>query len=123
MIIGRQVIPAVYSNDPVVIQAAASLLIIVAIYQIVDCTQATMIGALRGYKDTRVPAVYSFIGYWVLAMPLGAALCFGYVGESYGVNGFWIGMAVGLMVVALLIGRRLFITSGDNNRILKFAGI
>ncbi len=30
-----------------------------------------MIGALRGYKDTRVPMIYSFVGYWVFAMPTG----------------------------------------------------
>jgi MATE family multidrug resistance protein len=123
LITGRHFIPVIYSNDVQVIEAASTLLIIVAIYQIVDCTQATMTGALRGYKDTRLPAVFSFIGYWVLALPLGAALGYGYFGEAWGVNGFWIGMATGLAIVALLIGRRLYVTSHDESRILSFSGI
>ena len=123
LIAGRNLIPTIYSGDPVVIQAAATLLIIVALYQIVDCTQATMIGALRGYKDTRIPAVFSFVGYWVLALPLGVVLGYGYFVESYGVYGFWSGMAVGLFVVAVLVGRRLYTTANDSDRILAFSRI
>jgi MATE family multidrug resistance protein len=106
-----------------VLQLASSLLIIVAIYQIVDCTQATMVGALRGYKDTRIPAIYSFIGYWVLALPLGLVLGYGYIGEPMGVYGFWLGLGLGLFIVSLLAGRRLYLTSQDDERILKFAQI
>ena len=123
LILGRHLLPTIYSSDMAVIEMAATLLIIVAVYQIVDCTQATMIGALRGYKDTRLPAIFSFIGFWVLALPLGMALGFGYFGEQYGVFGFWSGMALGLFVVALLVGWRLYQTSADEQRILKFASI
>ncbi|HIL83639.1 MAG TPA: MATE family efflux transporter [Pseudomonadales bacterium] len=123
LISGRHVITGLYSNDPVVLQLAASLLIIVAIYQIVDCPQATMVGALRGYKDTRIPAIYSFVGYWVLALPLGLVLGYGYIGEPMGVYGFWLGLGLGLFVVSLLAGRRLYLTSQDDERILKFAQI
>lgn len=123
LISGRHFLPTFYSSDPAVLQVAASLLIIVAVYQLVDCTQATMIGALRGYKDTRVPAIYSFIGYWVIALPLGAALGFGYLGEPMGVYGFWSGLGLGLFIVAVLAGWRLYVTSGDEGRILAFSRI
>ena len=120
---GAWISPTADSITPMASRMAATLLIIVAVYQIVDCTQATMIGALRGYKDTRLPAIFSFIGFWVLALPLGMALGFGYFGEQYGVFGFWSGMALGLFVVALLVGWRLYQTSADEQRILKFASI
>ena len=123
LILGRRLIPLIYSGDPMVVEVASTLLIIVAIYQIVDCTQATMTGALRGYKDTRVPAIYSFVGYWILALPLGIVLGYGYLRVNYGVYGFWVGMAVGLFVVAMLIGRRLYNTSNNDQRILRFARI
>jgi MATE family multidrug resistance protein len=119
----RNLLPAIYSSDAEVINVASLLLIIVALYQLVDCTQASMIGALRGYKDTRVPAVFSFIGYWVLGLPVGIALGYGYLGPDYGVYGFWIGMAVGLAVVASLSCWRLYRTSGDRDLILRFAAI
>lgn len=123
LILGRHLLPAIYSSDIEVMQVASTLLILVAVYQIVDCTQATMTGALRGYKDTRIPAIFSLVGYWVLGLPLGMILGFGYFGEAYGVYGFWSGIAIGLLVVALLIGRRLYVTSGDEARILAFARI
>ncbi|MEO2177390.1 MAG: MATE family efflux transporter [bacterium] len=123
LILGRNLIPGIYSNDPAVFGIASSLLIIVALYQIVDCTQATMVGALRGYKDTRVSMIYSFVGYWVLSLPLGMILGFGYFGPAYGVFGFWSGMALGLSLVCLLVGRRLYQTSTNDRRILEFASI
>ena len=119
----RHLITTIYSNDLMVLELASSLLIIVAIYQIVDCTQATIIGALRGYKDTRVPMVYSFIGYWVLAMPIGVVLGFGYLGEPLGVYGFWTGLGLGLFFVCILAGRRLYQTSHDDERIRALATI
>jgi MATE family, multidrug efflux pump len=123
LISGRHLIPSIYSNDQSVLEVASSLLIIVAIYQIVDCTQATMTGALRGYKDTRLPMVYSFVGYWILALPLGVVLGFGYLDEPLGVYGFWTGMAFGLFLVCILVGRRLYKTSHDDDRIRAFAAI
>ena len=119
----RHLITTIYSNDLMVLELASSLLIIVAIYQIVDCSQATIIGALRGYKDTRVPMVYSFIGYWVLAMPIGIVLGFGYLWGPLGVYGFWTGLGFGLFFVCILAGRRLYQTSHDDERIRALATI
>ena len=67
--------------------------------------------------------VFWFVGYWVLALPLGVVLGFGYVGKQFGVYGFWSAMALGLFIVAILVGQRLYRTSGDEARILKFADI
>ena len=106
---------------------AATLMLFIAVYQLVDDTLATMGGTLRGYKDTRMPMVYSLVGFWLLAMPLGAALCFGWFGflgwQPMGVPGYWAGMTLGLTVVALLTGLRLISTSRNTDRILAFARI
>lgn len=123
LILLREVIPGIYSTDPAVLGIASGLLLIVAIYQIADCTQATMVGTLRGYKDTRVSMIYSFIGYWLLSLPLGMVLAFGYFGPVLGVSGFWIALAIGLSLVCLLVGHRLYQTSRDERRILEFAQI
>ncbi len=123
LMLGRNWIPSIYSNDLAVFTVASQLLIIVAIYQIVDCTQATMVGALRGYKDTTVPMVYSLVGFWVLSLPVGITLGFGYLGPAYGVYGFWGGLAFGLSLVCLLVGGRLYRTSNNERRILDFAAI
>ncbi len=123
LIAARNLLTRIYTDDAAVIGTASTLLIIVAIYQIVDCTQATMVGTLRGYKDTRAPLLYSFIGYWVLALPLGSILGLGLIGPVRGVYGFWIGMAFGLAIVCVMAGRRLIRTSRDEKRIAALASI
>ena len=123
LVLFRHAAASVYSNDPEVIALASSLILLVALYQVFDDTQATMAGALRGYKDTRAPMVYALLGYWVLALPLGTLLGFGHWGlPDLGVYGFWVALSVGLAVVALAMGARLYKTSRDPRRILRFAG-
>jgi len=122
LILARHQIVGLYSQEPAVLELAAMLLIFIALYQIVDDTQATMAGSLRGYKDTRAPMVYSLVGYWVLALPLGAALGFGWFGlPEQGVAGFWMGMTIGLAIVAVCMGVRLLSTSRNPERISAFA--
>ncbi|MDA8627313.1 MATE family efflux transporter, partial [Pseudomonadales bacterium] len=61
LVLGREVLPRIYTSDPAVLALTAEVLLIVAAYQFFDCTQATMIGALRGYKDTQYPMIISII--------------------------------------------------------------
>ena len=118
LVLARNVLVLVYSNDVAVMAVAATLILFIAVYQIFDDAQATMAGSLRGYKDTRVPMLYSVVGYWLLAFPVGLALGYGW-GEvpELGVYGFWIGLAVGLAAVAVAMGLRLLSTSRNQERI------
>ena len=122
LVLGRHWLAAVYSDDAAVTSLAAALLLVVAVYQVFDDTQGTMAGALRGYKDTRAPMVYSLLGYWGLALPLGAALGFGWGPlPALGVMGFWLALSLGLAAVAVAIGRRLYRTSRNPARIARLA--
>jgi multidrug resistance protein, MATE family len=88
-----------------VVAIATRLMFIAALFQVFDGTQTVAAGALRGYKDTAISMVIAAIGYWgvgfvggwLLAFPLG-----------YGAIGVWWGLALGLAVVAILLGMRLF---------------
>ena len=115
----RFVLVGIYTEDAAVLAIAAKLLLIIAVFQIVDDTNATMAGALRGYKDTRVPMVFSLVGYWLFALPLGYFLATGPV--ALGVYGYWVGMAIGLLVVAICMGARLWNTSHDMSRVQRLA--
>ena len=127
IVLFRYEIAGIYTQDAPVLELAATLMLFIAVYQLVDDTLATMGGTLRGYKDTRMPMVYSLVGFWLLAVPLGAALCFGWLSflgwEPMGVPGYWAGMTLGLTVVALLTGLRLISTSRNRDRIVAFADI
>jgi MATE family multidrug resistance protein len=71
---------------------------VAAAFQLFDGTQAVATGVLRGTGDTRTPVFFNVIGYWVLGLPLGYALCFRY---EWGVMGLWLGLSAGLILVAL----------------------
>ena len=123
LVLLRLRVAAIYNDDPAVTSLVASLIFVIAFYQVFDDTQATMSGALRGYKDTRAPMVYAFIGYWIVALPLGWALGFGRFGlPSWGVFGFWVALSLGLALVTALDGLRLARTSADPRRIARLSG-
>ena len=73
---------------------------IAAIFQIVDGTQVTTQGALRGLKDTTMPMVICGLGYWVFGLGSGVTMGFW---MGFGAKGLWWGLAVGLAVSATLL--------------------
>ena len=79
---------------------AVTFLVFAAMFQIVDGAQAVAAGMLRGLHDTNVPMLYAAIGYWGVGLPLGALLAFQF---GLGGSGIWIGLFVGLAVVAVLL--------------------
>jgi len=81
-------------------QLTASLFVIAAIFQIVDGTQVTTQGALRGLKDTTMPMVICGLGYWVFGLGSGVTMGFW---MGFGAKGLWWGLAVGLAVSATLL--------------------
>ena len=89
-------------NQPM-LAVALTLLPIAALFQVFDGTQAVAGGALRGLKDTRLPMVICFIGYWLVGISAGSLLGFW---AGYGAIGFWIGLALGLAVTAILLTLR-----------------
>lgn len=100
LVVGHEFLPKIYTSDPAVLILAADVVLVVAAYQFFDCTQATIIGALRGYKDTQFPMWLSTIGYWFLALPIGVVLGWGLLGWNLGVIGFWIGLGFGVALIA-----------------------
>ena len=86
-----------------------------------DAMQATAVGALRGYKDTRTPMFIAIFSYWGVGLPLECTLGFGWLGEPMGVWGFWIGLAAGVGTAALLLCTRLWRVSGDQAFIRRMA--
>ena len=106
----RHELVGLYSTEHEVVRTAAGLLVVGAAFQIFDASQATTMGALRGYKDTSVPMVIALIGYWGLGLPFGYGLCFGYdfiALDAIGVAGLWWGIVVGLAVVSMALFVRL----------------
>ena len=100
LISANNFIPTLYVQDTQVIELAAGLLIIAALFQISDGVQVVGLGALRGLEDVKIPSFISLLAYWVAGLPIGYLLCFK---AGYGINGIWTGLLIGLSVAALLL--------------------
>lgn len=100
LLVFRDAVVGLYTNDASVKSIAISLLLMAAIFQVADGVQIGAAGALRGYKDTRLPMVINMIAYWVLAFPLAylAAVTFRSP-PSY----VWGGFVLGLTAAALML--------------------
>lgn len=96
-------LPGVFTNNNEVIVIASSLLVMAAIFQISDATQAIGVGLLRGIKDAKVPTAFVAIAYWVIGLPAGYMLAFKL---NMGPSGIWIGFISGLTVSSILLNSR-----------------
>ena len=105
----RYQLASLYSIDENVVALASSLLVYGALFQLFDATQATMQGALRGYKDTTIPACIALFSYWGIGLPVGWIATFGGFGiEGIGVTGLYYGLILSLGIAAICLGTRLF---------------
>ncbi|QNT78673.1 MATE family efflux transporter [Entomobacter blattae] len=85
---------------------ASKLLIIAGLFQSVDGLQTVGNGILRGMGDTFVPMLFCILGYWAVAFPAANYLAFTL---HYQTIGLWIGLAVGLSIVAFLMIFRIYL--------------
>lgn len=99
-------IAGIYTPSEPVIDLAAQLLYLAAIFQLSDGFQVSALGALRGLKDTSIPMIVNFFAYWILG--LGLAWYLGFIMEME-TRGLWIGLIIGLTVGALLHNRRYYV--------------
>ena len=65
-----------YTKDATVIATGAPLLALAGAFAIFDAAQVIATGSLRGMGRTRMPMVANLVGYWLVGLPLGAALVF-----------------------------------------------
>ncbi|QDM29801.1 MATE family efflux transporter [Tardiphaga sp. vice304] len=83
-----------------VVELAISFLFFAAVFQIADGAQGVAAGMLRGLQDTRMPMIFALVGYWGFGMPLSLLLAFTL---GFGGRGIWIGLAAGLLAVAIVM--------------------
>lgn len=105
----RWQIARAYTVDPAVQALCVQLLLFAAVFQLSDATQVVASSAIRGYKVTREPMVIQLLAFWGFALPLGIVLGLAPKWLPFGpavplaAEGFWIGLAVGLTVAAVLL--------------------
>lgn len=113
MLLFRDGVVTLYTRDPAVREIAIGLLFIAAVFQIADGIQVGAAGALRGYKDTRVPMVITTFAYWALAFPFAWLAAVTYRAAP---SWIWGGFVIGLSVAAVLLTFRFRRVSGEAER-------
>ena len=102
LVLQMYVDPAAAKNAAMV-GYAVQFLAVAAAFQLFDGLQAVLAGALRGLQDTRMPMVLALGGYWLIGFTTSAWLGLGTPLAGLGV---WLGLAVGIVVVSLLLLHR-----------------
>ena len=102
------VVTSIYTQNTEVAILAAQLLVYAALFQYADGIQIAANGALRGYKDTRVPMAMVLFACWGVALPLGYILGLtDWIVAPMGPHGLWIGLVSALTMSAILLTLRL----------------
>ncbi len=117
IVVFSKYIPGLYVHSPEVEAIAGELLIIAALFQIFDGTQAVGLGVLRGITDVKAPTIITFFAYWIVGIPV--AYLFGFI-LKLGVEGIWWGLLLGLAVSAFLLSGRFLIRT--KNLIVGYDG-
>ncbi len=103
------------ADNSEVIAIASELLLVAALFQIVDGVQVVVLGALRGMQDVKVPMYITFVAYWIIGFPISFVL-----GEytELRATGIWIGLLAGLAAAALFLYLRFhYITSREKREV------
>lgn len=87
------------------LRVGASLIIVAALFQLVDGLQVMALGLLRGVQDTTVPMVMATFSYWIIGLP--ASYLLGFSLDLGGV-GVWLGLVIGLLLAAVLLSWRFW---------------
>lgn len=98
-ILGREFLPQLFTSDEGVIRLASGMLVLCAIFQISDGAQIIIAGVLRGFADVKMPAIITFLSYFVIALPVSYIAAFKF---GAGAIGMWYGFPVGLTAAYLM---------------------
>jgi MATE family multidrug resistance protein len=99
-----ETIAAAFTDDDGLRTTAARLLIIAAVFQLVDAANMVVRGVLRGAGDVRVPAWIGIVTAWVCTPPLTYLLAYM---AGLGAIGGWLALLVEIFVGAAILAHRL----------------
>ena len=104
-----------YAKNLEIVDKAATLFIIVSLFQLFDSAQVIILGTLRGMQDVKIPTIIVFIAYWVVGFPISY-----YYGDFSQLKevGIWIGLLCGLFFSSVFLYLRFAYLT---NKMIKHA--
>ena len=95
---------SLFTKDSELVKMCVPIVYVLSSFQIFDGLQVALAGIFKGLKNTKIVLLANFVGYWLLAIPLGILFAFKF-GQN--LRGFWIGLVFsaialcGIMLAAL----------------------
>lgn len=100
--LSRHVLPRAFTSDPEVIRIAASVMPILALFQLSDAGCALANAILRGLGRQDIGGYVNLGVYYLVAIPVAFALCFG--PPKLDLLGLWTGCLVGSCLIWMIEG-------------------
>jgi len=94
----RKELPTLFTHDETVGRVATTLVGVAAVFQFPDAVNGAVQGIFRGSGRQTLGAKLNFVAYYLLGIPLGCVFAFG---MDVGIKGLWMGITIGLFVVAI----------------------
>lgn len=90
----------IFTKDPALVNICVPILLLAGLFQIFDGVQIALGGVFKGLKKTNIVMLGNFGAYWLIGLPLGLILAFGFHMDLYG---FWVGLTVSIFTLAVAL--------------------
>ena len=97
---------SIFSRDIEVINLSKKILVIAMCFLFFDGIQGACVGILKGLKDTKIIMYTMICAYLLVAIPFGCYLAYCH---NLVLEGFWIGLALALFLVALITSIKVIV--------------
>ena len=106
------VLVKLFTVDKNLIAISVPVIYVLACFQMFDGLQISLAGIFKGIKKTKVVMASNFVGYWLIAIPLGCTLAFVF---NLKLVGFWISLVISSVILCSIMAVILF----RNLRLMK----